>query len=102
MIIERARTEPRNRSFLVVALFRGRRCAAGLNPFCAASNSQSLPMLRDVAEPVEAGGFEGRVFGEAGGAGGGGREAAGDGAGDERGALLLQPLDQLPLLRHQS
>jgi len=38
---------------------------------------------------------------EAGGAGGGGREASGDRARDERGALLLQPLDQRPLLRHQ-
>jgi len=32
---------------------------------------------------------------------GGWIEAAGDGAGDEGGALFLQLLDQLPLLRHQ-
>jgi hypothetical protein len=58
-------------------------------------------MLRHVPEPVDAGGFELGVRVEAGGAGGVGREAAGDRARDERGALLLQPFDQRPLLRHQ-
>jgi len=58
-------------------------------------------MLRHVAEPVDAGGLELGVRVEAGGAGSVGREAAGDRARDERGALLLQPLDQRPLLRHQ-
>src|ERR1039457_1164353 len=58
-------------------------------------------MLREVPEPVEAGGFQRRVFGQSGGASGGRRKGGGDGAGDERGALLLQPLDQLSLLRHQ-
>src|SRR5712692_4272985 len=57
-------------------------------------------MFWNVTEPFDARGFEFWVRVEAGGAGGG-RQAAGDGAGDERGALFLQLLDQLPLLPHQ-
>ena len=38
---------------------------------------RNYPGFRDVAEPVDAGGFEGRVGGEAGGAGGAGRRGRG-------------------------
>ena len=49
--------------------------------------SPHLPMLRDVAEPGDAGGFERGV----------GIEAAGDGAVDDGLLLLPQQRDQLPL-----
>jgi hypothetical protein len=50
-----------------------------------------LPMCRDFAEPLHTGIFHGHVR----------VEAFGDGARDERGALLLQQLDQPFLLRHK-
>jgi hypothetical protein len=46
-----------------------------------------LPMLRNVAEPGDAGGFEGD----------GGVEAAGDGAVDDGLLLLVEQRDHLPL-----
>ncbi len=60
-----------------------------------------FPMLRHLAEPFDAGGFELGMRIKAGGAGSFGRQAARDRARDERGALFLQLLDQLPFLRHQ-
>ena len=60
-----------------------------------------VPMHRYLAKPVDEGVLEPRMRVEAGGTGGVRREAAGDRARNERGALLLQPLDQRPLLRHQ-
>jgi hypothetical protein len=52
---------------------------------------QHFRMRRDVAEPVDAGGFQGGV----------GVEALGDGAGDEGLALLGQPVQQRALLLDQ-
>ena len=48
-------------------------------------------MRRNLAEPFDAGILHGRV----------GIQALGDGVADERGALLLQQLDQPLLLLHQ-
>ena len=53
--------------------------------------SITFPMRRDLAEPFDAGVAQGRV----------GIEAAGDGVGDERGALFLQQLNQPLLPRNQ-
>ena len=60
-----------------------------------------LPMLRNLAEPFDAGGFEFRIRVEPAGAGGFGRETARDRSRDESAALFLQLLDQFPLLRQQ-
>ena len=58
-------------------------------------------MLRNLAEPSDAGGFEFWIRIQAGGAGGFGREAARDRARDQRVAFFFQLLDQLPLFRHE-
>ena len=60
-----------------------------------------LPVLRHLAEPLDARGLEARRGVEAGGAGGLGREAARHRARDQRRAVLLEPLDEQPLLRHE-
>ena len=58
-------------------------------------------MLRHLAEPLDSGVFEGWVGVEAGGLGGFGWEAARHGAGDQRRPILLQALDEQPLLGYQ-
>ena len=58
-------------------------------------------MLRHVAEPVDAGGLELGVRVKTGNSGSVGWEAAGNGARDERSALLLQPFDQRPLFLYE-
>ena len=58
-------------------------------------------MLGNVTQPFDAGGFEFGMRVEASLERAVGRQAAGDSAGDERGTLFLQRLDQLPLLPHQ-
>ena len=78
-----------------------RQLRASSSPFERGLELADLPMLGNITKPVDAGGLELGVWVEASGTGGVGREAAGDGARDERGALLLQPLDQGPFLCHQ-
>ncbi len=55
-------------------------------------------MLRYLSDPLDAGRLELRRRAEPGGAGRVGRQAARDGARDERGALLLQLFDEPALL----
>ncbi|MCY3684624.1 MAG: hypothetical protein OXH25_00370, partial [Chloroflexi bacterium] len=58
-----------------------------------------IPMLRDIPQPHHAQRFEAGRWVEAGGAGCLGWEAARHRAGDQRRPILLQPLNQQPLLR---